>query len=309
MTQAFSLPVFHCLERREGVFGEELANRAEDDKEGPDPMRILTGLSALVLLSACATQADRDLPDVEAPPPPMVSGERVDAARLNAAITSPERPDTDVERDELRQPAAVMEFMALQPGDTVLELEAGGGYFTEILSRYLTAETTLYMQNPAAFDGFLGDAAEMRMESLENVEYVRSDFDNIPLPDESIDAATWIQGPHELWYTPENGEPLVSNPDDSFPEIYRVLKPGGTFIVLDHTAPEGAPATTGGDTHRIDPQIVRDLGREAGFVLVSESDILDNPGDDLNASVFDEAVRGRTDQFLMKFEKPAGAPQ
>ena len=166
MTQAFSLPVFHCLERREGVFGEELANRAEDDKEGPDPMRILTGLSALVLLSACATQADRDLPDVEAPPPPMVSGERVDAARLNAAITSPERPDTDVERDELRQPAAVMEFMALQPGDTVLELEAGGGYFTEILSRYLTAETTLYMQNPAAFDGFLGDAAEMRMSNM-----------------------------------------------------------------------------------------------------------------------------------------------
>ena len=56
-------------------------------------------------------------------------------------------------------------------------------------------------------------------------------------------------------------------------------------------------------------KMISDLGREAGFVLVSESDILDNPGDDLNASVFDEAVRGRTDQFLMKFEKPAGAPQ
>lgn len=271
-------------------------------------MRLVIGLSALAMLGACATTTERDLPPAEAPPPPVMETTGVDAARLEAAITSADRPETDVERDELRKPSDVISFMGLQPGDTVLELEAGGGYFTEILSRYLTGETTLYMQNPAAFDGFLGDAADIRMEGLENVEYLRADFDDLPIEDESVDVATWFQGPHELWYTPENGEPLVSNPDDSFPEIFRVLKPGGMFVVLDHTGPDGAPATIGGETHRIDPQIVRDLGREAGFVLVSESDVLANPGDDLSANVFDEAVRGRTDQFLMKFEKPARAP-
>lgn len=269
----------------------------------------LTGLSALLLASACATQSGDDLPPAEAPLPPMMETQGVDVARLQSAIASSERPETDVERDELRRPAGVIEFTGLQPDETVLELEAGGGYFTEILSRYLNDDATLYMQNPAAFDGFLGDAAAIRMDGLDNVEYLRADFDNFPLDDESIDFVTWFQGPHELWYTPENGEPLVANPDDSFPEIFRVLKPGGSFVVLDHTGPEGAPATIGGETHRIDPQIVRDLGREAGFVLVAESDLLDNPGDDLNANVFDESVRGRTDQFLMKFEKPISAPQ
>ena len=116
----------------------------------------LTGLSALLLASACATQGGDDLPPAEAPLPPMMTSPGVDSARLQSAIESSERPETDVERDELRRPAGVMEFAGLLPNETVLELEAGGGYFTEILSRYLNEDTTLYMQNPAAFDGFLG---------------------------------------------------------------------------------------------------------------------------------------------------------
>jgi predicted methyltransferase len=272
-------------------------------------IRHITGLTAFVLVTACATQTSgSDLPPAEAPPPPAMETSGIDQARLDAAISNTARPETDTERDSLRMPAGVIEFMDLEPGETVLELEAGSGYFTEVFSHYLLASSTLYMHNPAAFDGFLGDAAEVRMEGLENVEYVKSQFDEFPLVDESVDVVTWFQGPHELWYTPENGEPLVGNPDASFPEIFRVLKPGGSFIVLDHTARGGSPASTGGDTHRIDPQIVRDLGREAGFVLVAESDILDNPDDDLTANVFDEAVRGRTDQFLLKFEKPARSP-
>lgn len=273
-------------------------------------LNALLGTASLVLLAACAStpiEEAAESPDIIAPPEMSIGA--ADAASIEAAISSPGRPDTDVERDDLRKPADVLVFMGIAPGTDVLEMEAGGGYFTDILSRYLGEDGTLYMQNPAAFDSFLGDGPEERMQGLPNVEYVKSQFDDIPLEDASVDAVTWFQGPHELWYTPASGETLSASPDDSFPEIFRVLKPGGTFVVLDHTAPAGAPATTGGDTHRIDPQIVRDLGREAGFVLVSESALFDNPDDDLTANVFDEAVRGRTDQFLMKFEKPAQRPQ
>ncbi|MGB3624341.1 MAG: methyltransferase domain-containing protein [Henriciella sp.] len=268
-------------------------------------IKLVSVIAMGAALAACASNTnDAGLAPADVPEPPMLDAPAVDLARVNAAVVNPERPETDVERDEMRKPGAVIEFMALQPGDTLVEMEAGGGYFTEIFSAYLGDEGKLYMQNPAAFDAFLGDAAEVRMEGLENVEYLKADFDALTLEDETADVVTWFQGPHELWYTPESGAKLVSNPDNAFPEIVRILKPGGTFVVVDHTAPAGSPASTGGDTHRIDPQIVRDLAMEAGLVLVAESDLYDNPDDDLTANVFDEKVRGMTDQFLMKFEKP-----
>ncbi|WP_300375965.1 methyltransferase domain-containing protein [Henriciella sp.] len=269
---------------------------------------IMVAAAPLLMLAACSSMQESDLPEATVPAPPMMGTANVSDAQINEAIVNPERPETDVERDELRKPAAVLSYMELMPGDTLLEMEAGDGYFTEIFSHYLGPQGELYMQNPAAFDSFLGDAPAKRLERLENVEYVRSNFDDIPLDDASVDVVTWFQGPHELWYTPESGAMLVGNPQASFPEIKRVLKPGGSFIVIDHAAPSGAPASTGGDTHRIDPQIVRDLAREAGFVLISENDLYDNPDDDLDASVFDEAVRGKTDQFMMKFEKPINQP-
>lgn len=269
----------------------------------------LSGAASLLILAACASSAIEDAGSpADILPPPAMDAMDADPARIQAAVADANRPETDVERDDLRKPAEVLAFMDIAPGSDILEMEAGGGYFTEIFSRYVGEDGTVFMQNPAAFDGFLGDGPEERATALGNVEYVKAQFDDLPLDDESVDAATWFQGPHELWYAPPNGEPLVASPDDSFPEIFRVLKPGGTFVVLDHTAPEGSPATIGGDTHRIDPQIVRDLAREAGFVLIMESELFDNADDDLTANVFDEAVRGRTDQFLMKFEKPASAP-
>ena len=270
---------------------------------------VFVATASLIVLAGCAAQKTEGLEPAIAPPPPVFDTPNVDEAAINAAIVSPARPETDVERDGLRKPGAVIEFMKLSPGETVLELEAGGGYFTEIFSGYLGADGQVYMQNPAAFDAFLGDTAETRAARLGNVKYVKSDFDEFPLENGSVDVVTWFQGPHELWYTPESGEKLVGNIEASFPEIMRVLKPGGSFVVLDHSAPQGAPATTGGDTHRIDPAIVKDMAQQAGFVLVAESDVFANPSDDLDANVFDEKVRGMTDQFMMKFEKPEAAPQ
>lgn len=271
---------------------------------------MFAGVLGMGLLGACANRSTEGLPPAIAPPPPpMFDASGAGEAEINAAIVNPERPETDVERDALRKPGAVIEFMGLQPGETVLEMEAGGGYFTEIFSHYLGPDGTLYMQNPAAFDAFLGETAIERAERLSNVDYVKSDFDEFPLEDASVDVVTWFQGPHELWYTPESGEKLVGNVEASFPEIVRVLKPGGSFVVIDHRAPAGAPAETGGDTHRIDPQIVRDMAGEVGLVLVAESDLYMNPADDLDANVFDEKVRGMTDQFLIRFEKPEVAPE
>lgn len=261
-------------------------------------------LSAL-LLASCAATSTEGLAPAEAPLPPPIAETDSTSDAINAALLNENRRDDYVERDAVRKPEAVIEYMGIEPGDSILELEAGGGYFTQIFSYFLGEDGKVYMQNPAAFDSFFGDDFWTFVGTMENVEYVKTDFDKIPLEDNSVDAVTWFQGPHELWYTPEGG-PIVSEIDAVFPEIYRVLKPGGAFYALDHTAPAGAPATTGGDTHRIDPQIVKDMAATAGFTFAGETELFANPDDDLDMNVFDESVRGKTDQFFLKFEKPAG---
>lgn len=251
---------------------------------------IYAGAAALsVMLAGCG-------PAAETSPP---------AADYAAIVASPDRPEADRGSDDNRRPAAVLGLIAPQPGDTILEIEAGGGYFTELFSRAVGPDGKVYMQNPAAFDAFLGDAVPQRLDGrLANVDYIRSDFDAFGLPDGSVDIVTWFQGPHELWYRPENAPAGFGNPERSFAEITRVLKPGGVFVTIDHVAPAGSPPATGGDTHRIDPAIIRRLAEGAGLTFRESSDLLHNPDDSGLTNVFDPAIRGRTDQAILIFERP-----
>jgi predicted methyltransferase len=189
---------------------------------------------------------------------------------------------------------------------TVVEMEAGDGFYTELLSRVAGPDGKVYMQNPPSFKAVLGDSVSKRVDGrLLNVQIVESAFDNLSnVPDADADIVTWFLGPHELWYTP-NDEPegVLGDPDMTFDEIARVLKPGGHLVVLDHMAPPGSPPTTGGDTHRIDKAVIIALAEDHGLTLVDESDALANPDDDGTLQVFDPAVRRKTDRFLLKFAK------
>ena len=86
-------------------------------------------------------------------------------------------------------------------------------------------------------------------------------------------------------------------------ELHQSLKPGGAVIISDHAAAAGSPPTTGGTTHRIDPAIVVREMEAAGFTLADEAHFLRNPDDDYAKSVFDEDIRGKSDRFVMRFEK------
>lgn len=269
------------------------------------------------LLAACTTPAAEPVPDAApaevaatapADPAPEAPSAKVAPGGFDyeSAFRQDDRPEQDYEMYPVRKSAEVLSFTGVMPGMRVVEMEAGGGFYTELFSRVVGPEGKVYMQNPVSFKNFLGDSVAKRVDGrLLNVQIVESAFDNLSdVPDNDADIVTWFLGPHELWYTPE-GEPegALGDPDMSFDEIARVLKPGGHLVVLDHSAPAGSPPTTGGETHRIDKAVIIALAEQHGLILVEESDILANPDDDRTIQVFNPAVRRKTDRFLLKFSK------
>ena len=160
------------------------------------------------------------------------------------------------------------------------------------------------MQNPPAFDGIFGEAVEQRLAEnrLSNVNLSRTNFDELSATDNSVDMVTWILGPHELWFQP--GEIVsLGNPEESFEEIYRVLKPGGVFLAVDHIAEDSAGTEVGGTLHRIGEGIVRDMAEAAGLNVLRVSNLHKNEDDPLNNSVFDPSIRGQTSKFVILFGK------
>ncbi len=252
---------------------------------------LLTAASALAV-AACATSE---------PPPPPIDYQAV----YTAALTSQGRLEADLERDAIRKPVETLSFMDLKIGDTVVEMEAGGGYFTPFLASVVGPEGQVYMQNPAPFSAYWEGDLPPRFSSLPaNVSYLESDFDAMrDVPSGSVDVVTWFQGPHELWYAPDNAPDGLGDPSGSFAEIYRVLAPGGRLYVIDHVAPAGAPPSTGGDTHRIDPNIIYEMATSAGLRLGESSDMFANPLDNGTTNVFAPNIRGNTDQFFVEYVK------
>lgn len=261
---------------------------------------VLAG-AATLMLAACGekseTVASRTGAAQQAPAPDY-------AAIAATAVADPGRPNEDRADDERRKPATALEFFQVAPAMTVFEIEAGSGWYTELFSHAVGVNGTVIMQNPEGFRAFVGEKIDARLADgrLANVRQSYTNFDTLDAKDGSVDLATWVQGPHELYYMPESGEPL-GDPAGSYAEIFRILRPGGAFVVIDHAALAGAPETTGDELHRIDKAIVVDLAQSAGFTLEAESDFLANPDDPLTVGVFDPSIRGQTNQFALRFRK------
>jgi predicted methyltransferase len=234
---------------------------------------------------------------------PAIAAGPLKATDYAAILADPARPEADRKDDAARKPAEVLAFAQLRPGDTVLEIEVGRGWMTEIISRAVGPKGKVITQNPVEFT-YSGPAMAARRTAggLANVTDTTSRFDALQAPDASVDRVLWILGPHELYYMPKNS-PGLGDPAKAYAEIARVLKPGGVFIAMDHAADAGAPTTTGGTIHRIDPAVVLASAKAAGLKLDAKNDVLANPQDDRTKMVFDPTVRRHTDQFLFRFVK------
>jgi predicted methyltransferase len=235
---------------------------------------------------------------------PALAAAPLKAADYAKLLADPARPEADRKDDAARKPAEVLEFAQLSPGQTVLEIEVGRGWMTELISRAVGPKGKVVTQNPPEF-AYSGPAMTARRANggLANVTDTTTHFDALQPADRSVDRVLWILGPHEVYFTPK-GSSGLGDPAKTYAEVYRVLKPGGVFVAMDHAANAGDPTTTGGTIHRVDPAVVLAAAKTAGFRLDARSDVLANPADDRTKMVFDPTIRRHTDQFLFRFVKP-----
>jgi predicted methyltransferase len=188
----------------------------------------------------------------------------------------------------------------------VLDMFAGGGYYTELWSNIVGADGVVVSHTNKAYAQFVGEEAVQRYADarLPNVEILMAENNELSLPEGEFDAVTLILAYHDIYYVaPNNGWPKIDGPK-LLAELYDGMRPGAILGVVDHYAEAGSPRETGGTLHRIDPAIVKAEMTMAGFEFDGASDILRNMDDDHLLNMADPAVRGKTDRFVMRFRKP-----
>ena len=222
---------------------------------------------------------------------------------VHAAVADPARAK-DVSNDARRKITDVMIFSEVKPGQKVLELIPGSGYFTRVFSAIVSAQGHVYELWPneyakedadeiAAFDKLVADS------HYSNVSVLKQPAAQLSVP-EPVDVVFTSQNYHDY---PDKFMGKV-DPVSLNKQIYAALKPGGLFIVIDHVAPAGSGMADTDTLHRIDPEIVKKQVEAAGFVFDGSSNVLRNPGDPHTNKVFDKSIRGHTDQFMYRFRKP-----
>lgn len=231
-----------------------------------------------------------------------LAAQQAPAPDTAAALADPARPEADRARDAARHPAELLAFAGVQPGQTVGDFVMGGGYLTRILAGAVGPEGKVYAFQPAEFIAFreqYGKDQQAVAAAYANVDAVAGPFAAPAFP-EPLDLIVTVQNFHDLYLKPFP----EGTGDQASAALFAALKPGGALVVVDHSAAAGSGTTLSDSLHRIDRDAVVAALTKAGFTLEAESDLYKRADDPLTANVFDPAIRGRTDQFTLRFRKP-----
>lgn len=212
------------------------------------------------------------------------------APHVAAALADSGRPEADKARDEARRPAQMLAFAGIRPGMKVGELLPGGGYFTRIFAKAVGPRGKVYAWTPVGqryVDRFAPLAA-----AHPNATLVQSDAFSAP---EALDVVWTSQNYHDL-HLPGRDAMAVNA------AIFKALKPGGRYIVVDHRARAGSGIQDIGTLHRIDEARVISEVLKAGFVLEDEDMSLRRMDDDHSRRAGE--LKDLSDQMVLKFRKP-----
>jgi predicted methyltransferase len=224
-------------------------------------------------------------------------------SNIAAAVANPGRPQDDRDRDVNRKPDQDLAFAGVKAGWRVADFIPGGGYFSRIFSVAVGPNGHVYAFIPSEVANFrkitLPPNGAAPYPGFSNVTALVSPV-NAFAPPEPLDLV-WISDNyhdlHDPFFAPADLATINR-------QVFKALKPGGYYVVLDYVAPAGAGLSDTNTLHRIDPQSVRAEVEAAGFRFVGESDVLHNPDDPHTAPIFAQPLRGKVDQFIFKFQKP-----
>jgi len=243
---------------------------------------------------------------------------RSDRAKLEQAVKRPARSATNIARDRYRHPAATLAFFGVRPGDTVVEIFPGGGWYSEIIAPYVLAGGGTYYA--AAPDR--GLAGFRKLQQANPMVYGKARTASFPVRGAgeegvaagSADAVLTFRNVHN-WLMGD--QPYA---DLAFRQMYAMLKPGGVLGIEEHRLPESASAEREKTSGYVKVSTVRRLAEQAGFRYVGASEVNANPRDTkgypdgvwtlpptLRMGDKDQAkylAIGESDRMTLKFVKP-----
>jgi len=268
------------------------------------------GASLVLTLAACAGPGANGVPGA------------LSSTSIAAIVASPDRSAADRKLDAVRQPDKLLAFIGVRPGMQVLDLNAGGGYTSELLARSVGASGRVYGQSavlpgdtkdtasqtdsfgfragpePARTRSFAALLQRARQAQLGTLEPVVLPFES-PVPDaatrKGLDLVTFMFNYHDLehWGVDRAGMNQA---------IFAGLKSGGTYVIADHAGRAGTGISESNTLHRVEEALVRQEVEAAGFRFVASSEIYRNPADPRDQKSAPDGQR--TDGFLLKFVKP-----
>jgi predicted methyltransferase len=222
----------------------------------------------------------------------------------NAVVAAADRSPEDRALDAGRKPAELLAFLGVQPGWRIADLGAGGGYTTELLKRAVGSEGVVYGQNSKKLLEMFAEkpwSARLAKPAMKGVVRLDRDFDD-PFPGDMrpLDAVTMVLFYHDTVWLGVDREAMNK-------AVFAALKPGGVFVIVDHSARPGDGTDVSSTFHRIEEDVVKSEVQAAGFVLDGEADFLRNKDDTRDWNDSPRAAgerRGTSDRFVLRFRKP-----
>jgi predicted methyltransferase len=222
---------------------------------------------------------------------------------VTAALSDPARAK-DAEADARRHAGELVTFAQVKPGDTVVDLIPGAGYWTRIFSQVVGPQGHVYIIWPSEYTKEDADELAQTQALVKDPHYANVTLLIQPAARFSVPAAADVVWTSQNYHDYPDKFMGPTDPKLLNDAVFKSLKPGGVFVVVDHVA-EAASGMRDTDTlHRIDPQVVKAQVLASGFKFDGESKALRNSSDNHKLKVFDAAIRGHTDQFSLRFRKP-----
>jgi len=210
-----------------------------------------------------------------------------------AILAAPDRTDADRQNDGKRNTKEFLPFIGAKTGMKILDLGAGAGYSSELLARSVGESGKVYAQNPGKSEKL---DARMQTPAMRNAVAVARPFDDPAAADAgALDMVTFFFAYHDTTYMEVDRGRMNK-------AIFAALKPGGFYVIADHSARPDDGTTVGKTFHRIAENALRAEVEAAGFKLVATGDFLRHPEDQRTAVVFHNPTP--VDEFVLKFQKP-----